>query len=54
MKAYKVFAIIFSVIALIGLIRFVGKMTPVNAGGFIFPAIVAILFAFVYLRKKKQ
>ena len=54
MKAYKIFAIIFSVIALIGLIRFVGKMTPVNAGCFIFPAIVAILFAFVYLKKKKQ
>lgn len=54
MKAYKIFSIIFSVVALIGLIRFVGKITPVNAGAFIFPAIVAVLFAFVYLRKKKQ
>ena len=54
MRVYKIFAIIFSVIALIGLIRFVGKMTPVNAGSFIFPAIVAILFAFVYLRKKDR
>ncbi len=54
MKAYMIFAIIFSVIALIGLIRFVGKMTPVNAGVFIFPAIVAGIFTAVYLRKKNR
>ena len=41
-------------IALIGLVRFAGKMTPVNAGVFIFPAIVAVIFAFVYLRKKDR
>ena len=54
MKACKIFAIIFSVIALIGLIRFVGKMTPVNAGNFIFPAIVAVLFTCAYFRKKNR
>ena len=54
MKLYKIFAIVFSVIALIGLIRFAGRMTPVNAGIFVFPAIMAALFAFVYLKKKNQ
>ena len=52
MKTYKILAIIFSMIALIGLIRFAGKMTPVNAGIFLFPAIMAVIFAFVSLRKK--
>ena len=45
MKGCKILAIIFSVIALIGLVRFVGEMTLVNAGVFIFPAIVAVIFA---------
>lgn len=54
MKVCKISAIIFSVIALIGLVRFAGKMTPVNAGVFIFPAIAAVIFAFVYLRKKDR
>ena len=54
MKGCKILAIIFSVIALIGLVRFVGKMTLVNAGVFIFPAIVAAIFAFVYLKKKNR
>ena len=54
MKTCKILAVIFSVIALVGLIRFAGRMTPVNAGVFIFPAIVAVIFAFVYLRKKNQ
>ena len=54
MKTYKILAIIFSVIALIGLIRFAGKMTPVNAGIFLCPAIVAVIFALVYLRKKDK
>ena len=52
MKICRVLAIVFSVIALIGAVRFAGKMTPVNAGVFIFPAIVAAIFAFVYLSKK--
>ena len=54
MKAYKIFAVVFAVIALIGLIGFAGKVTPVNAGVFIFPAIVAAVFAFVYLKKKDR
>lgn len=54
MKVYKTFAIIFAVIAFIGLIRFVGKMSVVNAGVFIFPAIVANFFVFVYFRKKNR
>lgn len=54
MKTCKILAVIFSVIAVIGLVRFAGQMTPVNAGVFIFPAIAAVIFAFVYLRKKNQ
>ena len=54
MKTLKILAIVFAVIAFIGLIRFVGKMSSVNAGVFIFPAIVAIVLAFVYVQKSKQ
>ena len=54
MKTLKILAIVFAVIALVGLIRFVGKMSSVNAGVFIFPAIVAIVLAFVYVQKGKK
>ena len=54
MKTLKILAIVFSVIAFIGLIRFIGKMSGVNAGVFIFPAIVAIVLAFVYVQKSKK
>lgn len=54
MKTLKILAIVFAVIALIGLIRFVGRMSIVNAGVFIFPAIISIAFTFVYIRKRKK
>lgn len=54
MKACKILAIVFSVIALVGLIRFAGQMTPVNAGVFVFPAIAAAVFALVDLKKKDR
>ena len=54
MKTLKMLAVVFSVIAFIGLIRFIGKMSGVNAGVFIFPAIVAIVLAFVYGQKRKK
>ena len=54
MKAFKILAIIFAVIFLIGLIRFVGNMSSVNAGVFIFPAIIAIIFAFFYIRESRK
>ena len=54
MKAFKILAAIFAVIFLIGLIRFVGNMGSVNAGAFIFPAIMAIIFAFIYIRGSRK
>ena len=54
MRTLKILAIVFAVIAFIGLIRFIGKMSSVNAGVFIFPAIVAIVLAFVYVQKSKK
>ena len=54
MNTLKILAIVFAVIALVGLIRFVGGMSIVNAGVFIFPAIIAIVFAFIYIRKSKK
>ena len=54
MKTLKILAIVFSVIAFIGLIRFIGKMSSVNAGVFIFPAIIAIALALVYVQKSKK
>lgn len=53
-KTLKILAIVFAIIALIGLIRFVGRMSIVNAGVFIFPAIISIAFTFVYIQKSKK
>ena len=54
MKTLKIWAIVFAVIAFVGLIRFIGKMNNVNAGVFIFPSIAAIILAFVYIQKGKK
>ena len=54
MKTLKILAIVFAIIAFIGLIRFIGKMSGVNAGVFVFPAITAIVLAFVYVQKSKK
>ena len=54
MKTLKILAIVFAVITFIGLIRFIGKMSSVNAGVFVFPAIATIVLAFVYVQKNKK
>ena len=54
MKTFKILAMIFAGISLIGLIRFVGNMSSVNAGVFVFPAIIAIIFAFIYIRERRK
>ena len=53
MEKFKILSILFAVIAVIGLIRFIGETGVVNAGVFIFPAILAGLFAVLYIRKNR-
>lgn len=50
-KAYKILTIVFTVIALIGLLSFFGGIKPVNIGVFVFPLILAIIFFYLYKRK---
>ena len=54
MRAFKILTIVFAIIALIGLIRFVGEISSVNAGVFVFPTMMAIIFVFIYVRKSKK
>ena len=49
-KTYKIIVIVSTVIAVIGLISFVGGIHPVNIGAFIFPESIA-LWAFYKYRK---
>ena len=49
-KIYKTITIIATVVALIGLISFVGGIKPVNIGAFVFPAAIA-LWAFCKYRR---
>lgn len=49
-KTYKIISIVATVIAVIGLLSFVGGIRPVNIGAFLFPAIIA-LWAFLKYRK---
>lgn len=49
-NVYQVLTIIFGIISIIGLIRFVGGITAANAGIFIFPLILAI---FTFVKSKK-
>lgn len=41
-KTYKTIIIVATVIAVIGLISFVGGIRPVNIGAFVFPAVIAL------------
>ncbi len=41
-KTYKTITIVATVIAVIGLISFVGGIRPVNIGAFVFPAVIAL------------
>lgn len=49
-KTYKTITIIATVVAVIGLISFVGGIKPVNIGAFVFPAVIA-LWAFCKYRR---
>ena len=49
-KTYKIISIVATVIAVIGLLSFVGDIRPVNIGAFVFPAVIALL-AFWRYRK---
>ena len=51
-KTYKTITIIATIVAVIGLISFVGGIRPVNIGAFVFPAVIA-LWAFCKYRKAK-
>lgn len=53
MKTFKIAAICFAIIAIIGLISFVAGTRNVNIGAFIFPAILALVMMGVYIRKSK-
>lgn len=41
-KTYRIIAIVATVVAVIGLISFVGGIRPVNIGAFVFPAVIAL------------
>lgn len=47
-KTYKILTIICLIIALIGLVSFVGGIKPVNIGAFVFPLILAIVTFILY------
>lgn len=48
---YKVLAIVLAIVAVIGLVSFFGGIRAVNAGAFICPAALAIVFWALYKRK---
>ena len=50
MKLFKILSIVFAVTAVIGLLRLIGKISNVNPGSFIFPAILAVIFGVYYIR----
>ncbi len=54
MKKVLILAIIFMLIALIGLISFIFKTRGVNAGAFILPGIIAVLLFTYYLKNNKS
>lgn len=53
-KTYLIIAIVAAVAALIGLVKWIGGMQPVNIGTFVFPMIIAMWSYGVYLRKRKK
>lgn len=50
-KTYKIIMYIVSLIAVLGLVSFLGGIKPVNIGAFVFPALIAI-WAFCRCRNK--
>ena len=51
-KAYKAISIIAGVIAVIGLLSWIGGIHAVNLGAFVFPAVISVGAFLMY--KKKQ
>ena len=50
----KLLAVVFAVIAVIGLFRFLGGIEPHNTGVFLCPAAVSFLCIVLDIRKKKK
>ena len=50
-NTYKIIAIISAIIALIGLVSFVGGIKTVNIGAFVFPVLISGIFCWLYKRK---
>ena len=50
----KILAVVFAVIALIGLVRFLGGIEPHNTGVFLCPAAVSFLCIVLDIRKRKK
>lgn len=51
-STYRVIAIISLVVAIIGLVSFVGGIKPVNIGAFVFPLLVSGIFFWLYKKNK--
>ena len=47
-KAFKLIAIVALVVAIIGLISFLGGMRSVNIGAFVFPLLISGIFFWIY------
>ena len=54
MKYSIILSITFTVIALIGLLRFIADARSVNAGAFICPALLAIVFGITYIKRARK
>lgn len=54
MEKILIWAIIFAIVALIGLISFVFKTRGVNAGAFILPGIIAIFLFSKYIKNTRS
>lgn len=50
-NACKIISIISLVIAIIGLVSYIGRISPVNIGAFIFPAVIGAVFLGQYIKK---
>ena len=50
-KTYKILSIVFTIIALIGLVSSPGGVRAVNIGAFVFPLALAILSFILYKKR---
>lgn len=53
MKLYRFFAILFLVLGCLGLAAFFGGMRSVNAGVFVFPFLLSLLFWMLYRKNNR-